>query len=184
MTAKPEFSRTIEVAKLPETGGQEEFEATEAERLAVRDRLGLAGLERLQVKVSLVPWKRGGIRVRGTVSAEIAQQCVVSLDIFSQTIEVPLDRLFVAGPQVSQTVEREVVVAPEDEDIGVIEDGLIEVGEFAVEELALALDPYPRKPGVEFSSYTESGNAARNNLEDGGESPFAVLKSMFKDKRH
>jgi hypothetical protein len=40
----------------------------------------------------------------------------------------------------------------------------------ALEELALSLDPYPRRPGVEFSP--------KNGDTEPPESPFAVLKTL------
>ncbi|KAF7441445.1 Ubiquinol-cytochrome C chaperone [Pyrenophora tritici-repentis] len=38
----------------------------------------------------------------------------------------------------------------DEEDADLIEDGKIDLGQYAVEQLALSLDPFPRKPGAEF----------------------------------
>ena len=50
----------------------------------------------------------------------------------------------------------------------VIEDGRIDLGQYAVEQLALSLDPFPRKPDAEFVQPEEPGEL----------SPFAVLKTV------
>jgi hypothetical protein len=55
-----------------------------------------------------------------------------------------------------------------------IVNGRIDLGALASEFLALGLDPYPRKPGVEFKSLTEDADDARP-------SPFAVLGKLKKD---
>ena len=55
-----------------------------------------------------------------------------------------------------------------------IVDGRIDLGALAVEFLALALDPYPRKPGAEFTPPPE---------EAPPDSPFDALPEMAKKKR-
>ena len=50
----------------------------------------------------------------------------------------------------------------------VIEDGKIDLGQYAVEQLALSLDPFPRKPGAEFVQPEEPAEI----------SPFAALKAL------
>ena len=49
-----------------------------------------------------------------------------------------------------------------------IEDGKIDLGQYAVEQLALALDPFPRKPGATFVQPEEPAEI----------SPFAALKAL------
>jgi hypothetical protein len=46
------------------------------------------------------------------------------------------------------------------------------LGALTAEFLALGLDPYPRKPGVDFS-YKEDGDEA--------DTPFAALRRLRKD---
>jgi uncharacterized metal-binding protein YceD (DUF177 family) len=54
--------------------------------------------------------------------------------------------------------------------------GRIDLGALVTEFLALSLDPYPRKPGVEFE---DAPTAPDDRLE---ESPFAKLAAL-KDKQ-
>jgi uncharacterized metal-binding protein YceD (DUF177 family) len=56
----------------------------------------------------------------------------------------------------------------EDETPDIVEDGQIDLGQYVVEQLALRLDPFPRKPGAEFVQPPEPAEI----------SPFAVLKSL------
>ncbi len=54
---------------------------------------------------------------------------------------------------------------PEADDEIPYEDDVIDLGEASVEQLALALDPYPRKPGAELPA----------DVSGGPLSPFAAL---------
>jgi hypothetical protein len=56
----------------------------------------------------------------------------------------------------------------DEEDADLIEDGKIDLGQYAVEQLALSLDPFPRKPGAEFVQPEEPAEI----------SPFAALKAL------
>ena len=49
-----------------------------------------------------------------------------------------------------------------------IEEGRIDLGQYAVEQLALSLDPFPRKEGAEFVQPPEPTEI----------SPFSVLRSL------
>ncbi len=46
---------------------------------------------------------------------------------------------------------------------------MIDLGEALAEQLALALDPYPRKPGAKLPS----------EASDDGANPFSALKAKF-----
>ena len=56
-----------------------------------------------------------------------------------------------------------------------IEGNAIDLGEMVAQCLALELDPYPRKPGIEYVPEAEK-------LQDSGaESPFAALAQLKRD---
>jgi uncharacterized metal-binding protein YceD (DUF177 family) len=175
MTTAPEFSRIVDVSRLPPEGRKEVMAATPEECVALQSRFGVEALKSLEVDVLLQPWKRGGCRVRGVARTVMTRTCVVTLEPFEQTLEVRLDRLFTERKEV-RVDGKEVVVSVEDEDFGLIIDGEIEVGEFAVEELLLELDPHPRKPGAEFKP--QAANDADEQDAVRASSPFAVLKAL------
>ena len=174
----PEFSRTIDVSRLPPEGRNESFSASPEECAALQERFGVDAFLSLQVDVSVQPWKRGGCRVRGTAKAVLTRTCVVTLDQFDSTLEVRLDRLFSDRPAV-RVDGQEIVVSVDDDDIGQIVDGEVEVGELAVEELLLELDPHPRKPGAEFKP--QAANDSGGQDEPVRNNPFAVLKQLKDD---
>ncbi len=59
-----------------------------------------------------------------------------------------------------------------------IVEGRIDIGEAVAQQLALALDPYPRKPGISLEDVI--GNAAAG--DDRPASPFAVLAGLVDRK--
>jgi uncharacterized metal-binding protein YceD (DUF177 family) len=176
--SESEFSRTIDVSRLPADGLQEHFSANAAELEALAGRFGVEQLHSLELDVDAQPWKKGSCRVRGRARASMTRTCVVTLDLFETSFEVRLDRLFASAPAI-RVEGKEITVSVDDEDIGQIINGEIEVGEFAVEELLLELDPHPRKPGAAFTP--EAANDVLDTEEDQRESPFAVLKSLKKE---
>lgn len=173
--SEPEFSRTIDVSRLPAEGMQERFSADPAELEALAERLGVEQLLSLDVDVDVQPWKKGSCRLRGRAQATMTRTCVVTLDLFDTSLEVRLDRLFASAPAL-RVEGKEITVSVDDEDIGQIVNGEIEVGEFAVEELLLELDPHPRKPGAAFTPAAANDGADKDEVRT--ESPFAVLKSL------
>ncbi len=170
-----EFSRTIEISDIPEHGLHREIHASPDERRAIAQRLGLVELAELAAEFDVARWSRKGVNVTGKLTAEFTQTCVVSLDEFCLRETVPVERKFISAGQNPRSM-RDLVVDPLlEDDPDPISDHKIDLGELAVETLALALDPYPRSPGAEFV-------AQRDNDEPkdagGRDNPFSILAKL------
>ncbi|MCP5117117.1 MAG: DUF177 domain-containing protein, partial [bacterium] len=76
---------------------------------------------------------------------EVSQTCVVTLDPVVNRIEEDLDILF--EPERRGTAAPDIAFDPASDREPLTGDSL-DVGEIVAEELALSLDPYPRKPGI------------------------------------
>lgn len=174
MTEDLEFSRLFDVSRMAPEGASETVSATAEECEAVAARFGVEAVHSVSATIHIQPWKRGGFRVRGEATASITQTCVVTLDPFESDVRAQLDQIFIARDSRLAADDVEVVVSHDDEDIGYIDDGEIELGEFAVEALCLELDPYPRKDGAELPA-SLSGEPGTDEPEV---SPFAVLKQL------
>ena len=186
---KPEFSRPLEIEKIPSRGLEEEVEADAEELAALAERMKLPAIRALKARFEIRPWKKGRYRVRGHFEAAVEQQCVRTLDIFPAEVEGVVDRIYV-DPAFATAAERKAPVDfdPEAEDLpDIAEGGIIDLGELAAESLALELDPWPHKPGTEFVDYEaappgagEKANGAANG--DGGNSAassaFAALRRL------
>jgi Large ribosomal RNA subunit accumulation protein YceD len=152
------FSRSVRVETVPEGGVEHVLEANEAERRALAELNGLPAIARLTAKFALHRAGRGMIRVRGDVHAQVTQTCVVSLEPFDIVLDEPVEVRFAAsagestsrrGPPASTAESGAFAIGEEDEPDPVI-DGKIDLGALAAEFMILGLDPYPRKPGVDF----------------------------------
>jgi uncharacterized metal-binding protein YceD (DUF177 family) len=115
-------------------------------------------VEALQCRWALRPARAGVIEADGSLRARLHQECVVSLDPFSVELVEEFAVRFVPAGRESETGDD-----PDEPDELVIENDIIELGEATVEQLALALDPYPRKPGAVLPD--EAGAAAVNPFD-------------------
>ena len=165
------FSRPVRADSIPKDGLQQAIEASEAERDALAKLTGLEAVSRLAGKFTLSRGGRGTIAVRGEVHAEVTQTCVVSLDPFDVTLEEPVDVRFAppAGEpparrrSSSPPEETEPLPASEEDPPDPIVNGKIDLGALAVEFMVLGLDPYPRKPGVDFAEPPPESDGAKTS---------------------
>jgi uncharacterized metal-binding protein YceD (DUF177 family) len=175
--AEAEFSRWVEAARIGPEGLDLTVEATEEERRRVAARLGILAVEALAGSIRLVPAPdSGAVRLSARLHAAVVQACVVSLEPVRNEIDLTFERVYRAGAAPAAAGRKEVWVDPEvEEPPEPLVDGSIDVGEAMVEELALALDPYPRKPGAELPAGWEERAGAGER-----ESPFAALAKLSK----
>jgi uncharacterized metal-binding protein YceD (DUF177 family) len=167
-----EFSRLFRLRHMPATGGHAfSLEATPAECRAVARRLELLSLAALVFQGRIEKGPRDGVLiVRGTIEADATQRCVVTLEPVPARLEVPIERYFVLG---ADETGDEIIVSPDDEEPEPLNGELLDLGEIAVEELSLALDPYPHAadaPAV-LRSHNDAADAAAR-------SAFAALAAL------
>jgi uncharacterized metal-binding protein YceD (DUF177 family) len=160
----PEFSRPIEVARVSALGSHEKIVADAKECVALAKRLKVPVVHSASAHLLIKPWRGGGFKVSGTVKVDLDQESVVSLEVFRSSESFEVERYFL--PRIDDESE---------EDIDVIQQGVIDIGEVAAETIGLELDLYPRKPGEVFEAVNEGQEVLAKV------SPFAVLKP--KDKR-
>ena len=135
-----------------------------AARARIARALDLAALDAVEADVNLVP-TASGWTLSGRVRADLAQTCGITLE----PLPLKIDEAF--SVQLALPVDEEseeIIITLEDESPDVVEDGQIDLGQYVVEQLALHLDPFPRKPGAEFVQPPEPTEI----------SPFAVLKQL------
>jgi uncharacterized metal-binding protein YceD (DUF177 family) len=157
-----EFSRPLQVDRVPKLGSTEKLSAEPAELQALAKRFKIPVLHSLSAEIRATPWRGGGMKLEGHVTADLEQVSVISLEAFRETVSVPLARYFLPHGA--------VVDNQQEDDADPIDNGWIDLGEVVAETLALDLDPYPRKPGEAFPGHVEDDGA-----EAKAPSPFAVL---------
>ncbi|CAN5317849.1 DUF177 domain-containing protein [soil metagenome] len=150
-------------------GLERTLEPDAATRAKIAKTLDLASLDAFVAELSVRPTDNAGYRLSGRVTASAVQTCGITLE----PLPVEIDQRFSVDlvENIEEPETDEVEVSIDDDAPDLIEDGRIDLGQYAVEQLALTLDPFPRKPGAEFVQPEEPAEI----------SPFAVLK-QFKPK--
>ena len=172
----PEISRPLALERLGDAPHETRVVANAAERAALATRFGLLGLARLEAGLTLRRTGPGArLRLEGRLEADVVQACVVSLEPVANTIEEDFVQVYLMEP--AGAPAREVVVAPgseeDDEDPEPLAAGELDLGEAVAQQLALALDPYPRAPGTRVPEgyRPERGAAGRHR-------PFEALRAL------
>lgn len=155
-----------EVVRINEIGAgiERRLVPDEAATKRIIKALDLGSLSLFESDVKLAP-ARVGWTLSGRVRATLDQVCGITLEPLPVEVDqrFSVDLILAIEPEAD-----EIEVTLDDDSPDVIEDGRIDLGQYVVEQLALALDPFPRKPGAEFVQPEEPAEI----------SPFAVLKEF------
>lgn len=169
------FSYPVIVDDIPVAGLDVSIAADAATLAALAKADDLPKITSLDAEFHLSPKTGARINVSGEMRAKVTQICVVTLEPFDSEIVESIDVDF-APPDILQSsatspaaLGDEALLAPDPPDP--IIDGKIDLGALAAEFLALGLDPYPRKPGVNFEPPADESAA-------GAENPFSVLNRL------
>ncbi len=163
------LSRPFPLHRLEPGGNDVSVEATAEECRALAADLALPAIRRLVARYRLTG-SGERVRVAGRITAEIEQTCVVSLDSFPLTIDEDVVVEFAASDPRRPPPDAAEIELSADHDLPEeLVGDRIDLGTVTAEFLALALDPYPRKPGVAFDA--PDGAPA-------SDSPFAQLASL------
>lgn len=158
----PEFHRPLSLDRIGPHGLDLTVEATPAECAALAVRMNLPAVLAVSCVFHLIREGRDVVLARGALRAKVTQTCVISLDDFDAPIEEVFQVCFVPSGEETDDID------PESDDEIPFEGNVIDLGEAAAEQLGLALDPYPRMPGVEMPA-----------VEDEPEPhPFAALRRL------
>jgi len=165
------WSRKVKLAELDRGPVRVRLEPDADARKAIARRLGLRSLPSLRGDITVKPWLDGA-EIGGRFEAVVEQVCGVSLEPFEDGLDGDIElRAVPAGspnlPSESAGGELELDLdAPDPPDE--LDSDEIDLGEVLVEHLALAIDPFPRKPGAVFD-YQPDPEV---------ESPFAALRKL------
>ena len=157
------FSEVVRVNEIG-AGLERHLVPDDAARARIVKALDLASLTGFEADLKITPGHVGWT-LTGRVTATLEQVCGITLESLPVQVD---ERFSVALVEAVEPEPDEIEVTLDDDAPDVIEDGRIDLGQYAVEQLALTLDPFPRKPGAEFVQPEEPAEV----------SPFAVLKAF------
>ena len=164
------WPESVGLAEVQRSGAKRTLSADEATRARIAKVLGLDALQSLQAELKAAAWL-DGVEVDGTWSARITQTCGVTLEPFDSDLSghIHVRALPEGSAALGGADEHELDLDPDaDDPPDALASDRVELGAYVVEDLSLAVDPFPRKPGAEFEQPEQKGEP----------SPFAVLAKL------
>ncbi len=153
---------------LGERGVQATRSATPEERVMLARLLDLAECQRVDVSYNLKPLSRGRVRFKARIEADVVQRCVISLAPVPANVDESIEIEFWPAEDIGDTiVEVDPLGPPAPEPLN---NGAVDFGRVVYEEIAAALDPYPKAPGAELAPPSPEEEAATK--------PFAALARL------
>ena len=174
---EPEYLFAVQLSVIGANGNgaRYDWKANADQRATLAARFGCVEIPRFEIKATITPLRKDGhYRVSGVVSALVVQNCVVSLAPVVSDFEEEIGLLLF--PEIeSEALKPEL----EDEEFETYLVNVVDLGEIGAIELALALDPYPRAPGVSVTDLGPSGSDNGYEVNEaqhvGQNRPFEVL---------
>lgn len=173
---QPELSRPVAWRASGKPRISLTVKASAEECAALARRLDLLAVHSLEASV-VVRLLSGGERLQlsGRLRAAVRQSCVVTLAPVESTVDEEFTILY-APPDATAA---ELVMGPAGDDSWdePWPGDVLDVGEAVAQQLALAIDPYPRAPGAELPA--PAADAAAEPVRR----PFAGLSPTVKGRR-
>ncbi|MDR3495121.1 MAG: DUF177 domain-containing protein [Ancalomicrobiaceae bacterium] len=172
-------SRSVILAEVPNDGRHVTIAAKQDELAALAEFADVEAVTRFAAELHIRPWSKHGFIVTGTVSADVVQTCVVTLEPVPNVVNEAIELKLVPSSEAERYAPKpdstgEVEVNADAVDLPDFFDGpSIDVGAVAVEFFVLGLDPYPRKDGAVFDPPDDPDAASL--------SPFAKLLALKRE---
>jgi hypothetical protein len=170
----PEFSRPIDIDRIGHSEVTHDIAATAEECVALARRFDLLGIDKLEARIRLRRARGGSVlRLTARITADAVQACVVTLEPVPSHVEAEFTVLYGDGPVGGEGVD----IDPDSEATSEPwPDGPLDLGEAVAQEFALALEPYPRAPGVALDAALGPKTGPADSPEK--VNPFAVLGKL------
>ncbi len=184
-----EWSFLVDASKIGDDAQSYDIKPESQHIVALCKRLNLYDIERLDAKVVLKRSKVNRyIHVTGVINSCVLQKCVVTTDPVKEQVEDEFETWFAEETsavsfskakrdRMSAKEREELPILEEEEDPEPVIDGKIDIGEVVVQNLSLALNPYPRVEGADFDGKSKNLDDVDNAVYD---NPFAALKDWKK----
>ena len=173
MTAAVPFEHYFDLAGLSAAGKDIRIAANAADLERIAQWTEVEAVERFEALISLRKLSKSRFSYNAVLTADVVQSCVVTLVPVTAHIEKSFERVLnvVLHLPHDLAAHGDLPISPtDDEPQEDIEGTRFDLVAPLLEEFVLALEPYPRAPGVAFEP------SAVSQAKE--ESPFAVLKAL------
>lgn len=167
-----DFSYPLKIEDINQGEQTYKLRANKAQLETLREILQIPAVNYFEADIKLTFQKKKGILdVSGEVRAGLILISVISLDEFEKEYKSNFSLTYDTNATYEQIREMDEDI--EDDIPDIVIDGKIDLGDIAIEQLALVMEDHPRKDGEEFTSVIEDDSPVREN-------PFAVLSKLKK----
>lgn len=167
-----DFSYPLKIEDINQGEQTYKLRANKAQLETLREILQIPAVNYFEANIKLTFQKKKGILdVSGEVRAGLTLISVISLDEFEKEYKSNFSLTYDTNATYEQIREMDEDI--EDDIPDIVIDGKIDLGDIAIEQLALVMEDHPRKDGEEFTSVIEDDSPVREN-------PFAVLSKLKK----
>lgn len=180
------LSKPVVVGALSASGEGVRIVADESQLSVLANELGVESVNTARFEGKIRRYKKAGFRMNGALNADLVQACVVTMDPVQQILSLELDRKFL--PQDSKTNsarysdDGEMIIDPDADEPDDLLSGTVDLWEVLIEELNLAIDPFPRKEGAEFEEKS-AGYGGDTGTKIETHNPFADLNTLINEKK-
>lgn len=166
----PPLSSTYDLSDLSDAGAEVRVAATAEQRTRLAKWAGADAVEAFEAQVTLRRRSPNRFAYDAMLTADIVQSCVVTLEPVRSHLALDVSRtLHLTKFPASAKLAAQELSPGSDEGAEEIQDNHYDLAGPLLEEFVLAIDPYPRCPGVAFERPAD---------DDTAESPFDVLKAL------
>jgi uncharacterized metal-binding protein YceD (DUF177 family) len=151
-------------------------DASGQELSEIKTRLGVRKIVSLALSAQLQRTVTGDIyQVSGNIKLIAERSCIVTLENFIETTEGVFDEYFTTSPEQATDQSEHLLIDPDEDEVTLLEQDSIDIGELALQHLVLALNPYPRAPDAPLAAGDETIAKTQR--------PFAGLDALLAQKK-
>ena len=167
-----DFSYPLKVSELSQNAQTYKIKADKEQLQTLKNILKLKDVKTFEASITLkLNHKKNRLDVDGCVDSLVTLQSVISLELFDKSYHLPFE--FYYDTSLTYQDLKEMDLGINDDVPDIIENDMIDLGQIAIERLALALDDYPRMEGEEFCFVSEFDEKTTKDSH-----PFAALKKL------
>lgn len=135
-----EYTYVVSLDAIARDGRTFHLATDDGARMKIAARVGVVALHNLDADLTIRASSKR-LTIHGRMRAQLTRICVASLEEMDEHIDDDIDAQFRRGEDATDTCENNL-------DDGIHEGNELDLGEFLVQQLALAMAPYPRKDGA------------------------------------
>src|SRR6185437_982944 len=177
---KSELERLVDLDRMGPSGAALDIVASDGERAALARRFGFLGLPAFSARATVDRRPGSQVVVEGRLRGKIVQACILTLDPVTQELDETFRIVFSQGLSEEHDSESgEAVISAQADAPEPLSGNMLDVGEIVAEQLSLAADPYPKRPGAKLEDVMPKPRpSGRSGRGEQRRHPFAGLAAL------